>query len=144
MEIRRIVTLLLVVIAGIVILFVAFCRQLPGDYFYDLVVDNQGSKAVEVYVDGERMGPAKVTVPACSQYKFPSASFQPGRALQIEVRDLEGRTVVRSERTPTVYQTSYDYRVMVVVPAGGDEGCSRSQATPTITSSWRRVSRSVP
>lgn len=142
---RRMVTILLVVAVGIVTLFVALCRQLPGDYFYDLVLDNQTPKAVEVYVDGERVGVAKVPVPACSQYEFPSASFQPGRPLQIEVRDLEGRTLLRSEQTPTPYKTSYDYRVFVVVPAGGDEGCIRTQATPAASSSGQMpYARGIP
>lgn len=123
-----VVASLLIVLVGITIASVSCFMS--GDAFYELTVVNRSSKPVEVFVDGHRRGPRDQVVEACSQHAFDLASYNPRRALKIEVRDLQGNTVLATEQVPRRQGGPYDLdRVLVMVPATTDNACPEPSST---------------
>lgn len=109
------------------------CQFLPFDYGFALTVENRMSQPIRMFRILEDYQIPGLKIEGCSRYFFGSEPFRPNQAVKIEMRDLEGRTIIAVQQVPTWDEATKEYRLTVVVPATQEGVCPEIAVVPTPT-----------
>ena len=94
------------------------------NFWYSLTVENHGKEAVVVLVDGSSPRLEDVVVEGCSSKRIDYIWFRPGQVVDVDIRDIHGKTILTVEASPEVREgSSADWYLEVVVPGATDDEC---------------------
>ena len=82
-------------------------RFLPVDTWYELIIENRSKDAVIVFVqDRSMLDWEDENVEGCSTKSFGGFWFGPGQVVEVEVRDIDGLTILTTEASPKLREGS--------------------------------------